>query len=99
VGKSVKIVVQFFGPHPQGEGSLVEEMEVPAGLPVKGVIDLFGQKYGGAIAGTAGTFAAKDIEGTYMVMLNGRSLEKDKQFTSKVQNGDRITIFSPVCGG
>jgi sulfur carrier protein ThiS len=67
-------------------------MEVPAGIPVKGVVDLFGQKYGEAIA-------AKNMEEKYLVMLNGRSLEKDQQFTSTVQDGDRITIFFPICGG
>lgn len=78
---------------------MAEEMEVPAGIPVKGVVDLFGQKYGEAIAGTAETSAAKNMEGKYLVMLNGRSLEKDQQFTSTVQDGDRITIFFPICGG
>lgn len=71
---------------------MAEEMEVPAGIPVKGVVDLFGQKYGEANA-------AKNMEEKYLVMLNGRSLEKDQQFTSTVQDGDRITIFFPICGG
>jgi molybdopterin converting factor small subunit len=90
--KSVKILVQFFGHLTRGGGFLAEEMEVPAGIPVKGVVDLFGQKYGEAIA-------AKNMEEKYLVMLNGRSLEKDQQFTSTVQDGDRITIFFPICGG
>ena len=34
-----------------------------------------------------------------MVMLNGRSLEKDQEMNFKVQNGDRITIFFPIGGG
>ena len=97
--KSVKILVQFFGHLTRGGGSLAEEMEVPAGIPVKGVVDLFGQKYAAAIAGTAENSAAKNIEEKYMVMLNGHSLEKDKQITSKVQNGDRLTIFFPIGGG
>jgi len=99
LGKCVKILVQFFGHLTREGGSLAEEMEVPAGIPVKGAVDLFGQKYGEAIVGTAENSAAKNMEEKYMVMLNGHSLEKDKQITSKVQNGDRITIFFPICGG
>jgi hypothetical protein len=34
-----------------------------------------------------------------MALLNERSLEKDKLFTAKVQNGDRLAIFFPICGG
>jgi len=97
--KGIKVLVQFLGRFTAGGGSVTKEMEVPAGAAVSKVVDLFEQKYGGTIAGPAEVSPAQNIEAGYMVMLNGRSLEKDKQFTATVRNGDRITIFFPIGGG
>lgn len=97
--KSVKILVQFLGSPNRGGGFLLEEMEVPAGMAVREVVDLLGQKYGEKSEEMTGPCAAQRIGGAYRVMVNGRSLERDKQMNFAVQNGDRITIFLPIGGG
>ena len=97
--KSIKVRVQFLGRSPQGGGALLEEMEVPAGAAVSEVVALFGQKFGQTIGPPAEGPAVRNIEEGFLVMLNGRSLERGKPMTFPVQNGDRITIFLALGGG
>jgi sulfur carrier protein ThiS len=97
--RSITVLVQFLGRSTQGGGDLLEEMEVPAGAAVGQVVALFGQKHGQTIGPPAEGSAVGNIEEGYLVMLNGRSLERGKPMTFPVQNGDRITIFLPLGGG
>lgn len=97
--KNIKVLVKFYGHLAKGGGELLEELEVPPGTKVKEVVDRFSRKHCASITGSSGTSDQKDIEQTHIVMLNGLSMEKDKEFTSTVRDGDRITIFFPICGG
>jgi len=99
VEKNIKVLVKFYGYLVKGEGELFEEMEVPPGTNVKKVVDRFSRKHCASITGSSGTFTQKNIEQTHVVMLNGLSMEKDRQLTSIVRDGDQITIFLPICGG
>ena len=97
--KNIKVLVKFYGHLAKGGGELLEELEVPPGTNVKEVVDRFSRKHCVSITGSSGTSAQKNIEQTHVVMLNGLSMEKDRQLTSTVRDGDRITIFFPICGG
>lgn len=97
--KNIKVLVKFNGHLIKGGGELFEELEVPPGTKVKEVVDRFSRKHCSSITGSSGTSTPKNIEQTHIVMLNGLSMEKDRQLTSTVREGDRITIFLPICGG
>jgi molybdopterin converting factor small subunit len=97
--KNIQVTVKFFGYLKEGGGELIEGIEVSPETTVKAVVDLFRSKHQAALAGPSKPSTPRDFEETYAVMVNGVSLEKKKQLTATVQEGDKITIFSPICGG
>ncbi len=39
------------------------------------------------------------IKSRYLLLLNGRRVEKDKTSQTQVSSGDKLLIFAPIAGG
>jgi molybdopterin converting factor small subunit len=100
VTQKIRVTVKFFGYLKEGGGELIEEIEVSPQTTVKEVVDLFRSTHQASLAAISKKSSpSQNFEETYGIMLNGMSLEKNKQLTATVREGDKITIFSPICGG
>jgi molybdopterin converting factor small subunit len=96
---NTKVTVKFYGHSGPGTGELIEEVEAPPGTTVKSVIDIFSQIHPNIWTSQSPSAMLVDPEHAYAVMVNGVSIEKGKQLTLKVQDGDKVTIFLPISGG
>jgi molybdopterin converting factor small subunit len=96
---STKVTVKFYGHSGPRAGELIEEIEAPLGVTVKSVIDIFSRMNPNIWTSQATAATLEDSEHAYVVMVNGVSIEKSKQPTTMVQDGDKITIFLPISGG
>jgi molybdopterin converting factor small subunit len=91
-----RVTVRFLGLLGNRDAEFLEELELPPGTTVRGVVEAFARRH---LPRAMETAAGLPLWESHVVMVNGRSLEREKQLTALVAEGDNVTIFFPVSGG
>ena len=92
----VRVTVRFLGLLGKRDAELLEELELPPGTTVRGVLEGFASRHASRAMENA---EGPPIWESHVVMVNGMSLEREKQLTTPVVEGDNVTVFFPVSGG
>jgi sulfur carrier protein ThiS len=76
-----------------------EEYEVRSGTTVRDVIEVFAKNQLVSSQKEPVPEHAQKLRESHVVMLNGTGLSPEKQLTTRVKEGDSVTIYLPVSGG
>lgn len=91
-----KVKVRFLGLLRTREAEVTKELDLPTGATLDQAVEALLQE----IASEAGEVSSfSQVLKRHVVMLNGVSLYGEKLLTTKLTEGDNVTIFLPVSGG
>ena len=94
-----KVTVKFHGIVKGKEVEGTEEYEVHSGTTVRDVAERFAKGYQASFEEGATSGHGKKLLETHIVMLNGIGISPEKQLTTRVKEGDSVTVYLPVSGG
>jgi molybdopterin converting factor small subunit len=94
-----KVTVKFYGILEEMDVDRTEEYEVRPGTSVREVIEDFAKNQLVSSKEKPVSLHGQKIWETRVVMLNGTGLSPEKQLTTRLKEGDSVTIYLPVSGG